>query len=177
VSWDSLSGGLETAQSTSSSSELSAHAVSLERRAGTGSTGIGRRRLNVVTKSSIAPSRDGKYIVVKVVGEYTRAHAMRDTIEAHALGKKLGTKRYLMDVSGARNVESTLGNYEIAHKDIPTTPGIDKTARVAILVDPSDHSHDFAETTARNAGLAVTLFRDRALAEAYLREETDPKNQ
>jgi hypothetical protein len=41
---------------------------------------------------------------------------------------------------------------------------------VALLVDPEDHSHDFVETVGRNAGLNVTLFRDRDAAKQYLSE-------
>jgi hypothetical protein len=51
------------------------------------------------------------------------------------------------------------------------TPEIDKTALVAVLVRPDDHSHDFVETVARNSGLRVTLFRDRERAEDHLRSD------
>lgn len=39
---------------------------------------------------------------------------------------------------------------------------------VALLVSPDDHSHDFIETVARNAGLNVTIFTDLQAAKAYL---------
>jgi hypothetical protein len=43
--------------------------------------------------------------------------------------------------------------------------GIDKYARIATLVNPDDHSHDFIETVARNAGLNVKIFTDPDQAE------------
>lgn len=58
--------------------------------------------------------------------------------------------------------------FKFAYEDIIAPPGIDKKARVAILASPEDHSHDFVETATRNAGLDVTLFRDRGLAIRHL---------
>lgn len=76
--------------------------------------------------------------------------------------------RYLVDVTESRNVDSDSNNYKFAYEDILINPGIDRNAHVALLVDPRDHSHDFFETVARNAGLDVTLFRDRELARRHL---------
>lgn len=41
----------------------------------------------------------------------------------------------------------------------------------ALQVSPDDHSHDFIETVARNAGLSVTIFTDLQAAKAYLTED------
>ena len=46
-------------------------------------------------------------------------------------------------------------------------------ARVALLVSPGDHSHDFVETAARNAYLDVTLFRDKDAAVRHLLQGLD----
>jgi hypothetical protein len=40
--------------------------------------------------------------------------------------------------------------------------------RVAVLVRPEDHSHDFAETVTKNAGQDITIFRDREAAINHL---------
>ena len=92
-------------------------------------------------------------------------------LQAHALGKKLGINRYLVDVTEARNVDNTFEKYNFAYKDMKQEPAIDKAARVAILVSPGDHSHDFIETVTRNIGLDVTLFTDRQKAIEYLEQD------
>jgi hypothetical protein len=67
------------------------------------------------------------------------------------VGRKMGINKYLVDVTKARNTDTVLGNYEFAYTDMKKTEGIDKYARVAVLVSPEDHSHDFVEIVARNA--------------------------
>ncbi|MBN1827164.1 MAG: hypothetical protein JW958_12980 [Candidatus Eisenbacteria bacterium] len=118
---------------------------------------------------TITPSPDRTYIELKATGEVNRAVAMRQNVEAHALGRNLGIHRYLVDMTECRNTETELDTYSFAYEDM-MTERVDKKARVALLVRPDDHSHDFVETVSRNAGLDVTLFRDRALAEKHLRD-------
>ena len=120
---------------------------------------------------TITPSGDGKYITLTVTGEIHRKAAMQQNLQAHALGRKLGINRYLVDVTGARNTDSVKDSYDFAYTDMSVTEGIDKTARVATLVDPDDHSHDFIETVSRNSGLNVTFFTDLAQAVDHLLKE------
>jgi len=120
---------------------------------------------------TISPSEDEKYIILKVQGEINRKDAMVQNLEAHALGKEKGINRYLVDVTEAKNTDSITNNYEFAYTDIKKTESIDKTAHVAILVSPEDHSHDFIETVARNSGLNVTIFNDPELARQHLLKE------
>jgi len=117
---------------------------------------------------TIKPSEDGKYIILKHWGEITSEMAMQRNLEAHALGTKLGLTRHLVDVTEARNVDSITKTYKFAYDDMQIPPGINRTARVAVLVSPDDHSHDFVETVTRNAGLDVTLFRNREAAIKHL---------
>ncbi len=116
---------------------------------------------------SITPSDDGKYIIMKVTGDFNRKLAIQYDLESHALGKSLGISRYLVDLTEARNTNTTVEDYEFAYRDMKT-PEIDRMAVVAILVSPGDHSHDFTETVTRNAGLNTKLFTDRDLAIRYL---------
>lgn len=113
-------------------------------------------------------SEDGKYIITKHWGEITSDLVIQRTLKAHALGKKLGITRHLMDVTEARNIDSILKTYEFAYKDIGDVSGINMRVRVAVLASPEDHSHDFVETVTRNAGQDITLFRDRELAIKHL---------
>ena len=116
----------------------------------------------------IIASEDGTYIVLTVKGDIARATAMQHNVEAHALGKRLGIRNYLMDLTEARNTESVTDGYEFVHRDMRAAPDIDLTARVAMLVAPGDHSHDFIETVSKNAGLDVTIFHDAPSALAHL---------
>ncbi len=120
---------------------------------------------------NIALSEDETYIVLSITGEMTREQAMQSNLEAHALGQELDIHRYLTDVREARNVDSVLGNYKFAYEDMKQTDEIDRGARVALLVSPEDHSHDFVETVSRNSGLDVTLFRDMEEAIEHLTKD------
>lgn len=113
-------------------------------------------------------SDDGKYIVSKHWGEITGDVLMQRIREAHEMGEALGITRHLMDVTEARNVDSVTKTYRFAYKEIGKYPGISMKVKVAVLVSPEDHSHDFAETATRNAGQDITIFRDRESAIRHL---------
>jgi len=117
---------------------------------------------------SVKPSEDGKYIILKHWGEINRELTTQRNLEAHALATKLGINRHLVDLTEAKHVDTVTNTYDFAYKDMRSLPGINKNARVAVLVNPDDHSHDFVATVAMNAGQNVTLFRDREAAIQYL---------
>ena len=116
---------------------------------------------------SIEPSEDKTFITIKVVGDITRNSAMKQNIEAHALGKKLGINKYLLDARESRNNETVIDNYEFAYNDM-AKPMFDASARVAIIVSEDDHSHDFVVTASMNAGYHVKLFYDFDSAKQFL---------
>ncbi|MCG3208590.1 MAG: hypothetical protein FOGNACKC_02201 [Anaerolineae bacterium] len=117
---------------------------------------------------SITLSADGLYLILKVTGNINRRLAMKYNLEAHILGKESGVNRFLIDLTESRNVDSPVDTYEFAYKDLRSEPGINRAARIALLVHPCDHSYNFMEIVLRNSGLDVTLFADRELAERYL---------
>jgi CBS-domain-containing membrane protein len=117
---------------------------------------------------TIKVSADGKYIILKHWGVINSEVTTQRNLEAHALGAKLGISRHLVDVTEATHVDSATNTYKFAYDNMRTLPGINKKARVAVLVSPDDHSHDFVETVTRNAGQNVTLFRDREAAIKHL---------
>jgi hypothetical protein len=117
---------------------------------------------------TITPSADGMFIILKVKGNINRRIAMEMNLDAHALGKRLRVGRYLVDVTEARNTDPIGESYEFAYSDMQKREGIDKFALVATLVSPDDHSHDFMETVARNAGLNVKIFTDKDEAMRFL---------
>ena len=125
---------------------------------------------------SITLSTDGMFIILKVKGSFTRKTILQPILEAHALGRELQVRRYLSDMTEARNADTDTGNYKFAYQDMQKMEGIDKLARVAILVSPNDHSHDFAETVALNAGLNVRLFTNPDEAKRFLINDTFPNS-
>ncbi len=118
---------------------------------------------------SISPSDDGSYLILKITGDINRQTAMQYNLKAHAAGAELGISCYLVDLTESRNVDSTVDTYEFAYQDMRDEPRISRSARIALLVAPGDHSHDFVETVARNSGLNVVIFTDRAAAEEYFK--------
>ncbi len=120
---------------------------------------------------NITLSPDKKYIIQKVSGEINRAKAMQFNQETHALGKEKGIDKFLVDMTKARNTDSAVNNYQFAYKDMKEMPEDVRNARIATLVSPDDHSHDFIETVSQNSGLNVKIFRDRDEAIRYLFEE------
>lgn len=114
---------------------------------------------------TIIPHKD--YIFIKVIGNITRKSAMQHNIESHALGKKLGINKFLVDLTESRNTESVIDNYKFAYEDM-TTPEIDPSARVATVISPDDTSHEFVITAMMNAGLNIGVFHDVEKAKEFL---------
>lgn len=119
-------------------------------------------------ESNISVSENGQYIILKVRGDLDRASSIKQIIEAHELGTKLGIQNYLADLTEARSVRSILDDYHLANADTHRDPRIITFARVAMLVSPEDHSHDFLEIAALNAGWRVKLFKEKTKALDYL---------
>jgi hypothetical protein len=113
-------------------------------------------------------SEDGNYIVTKHIGEINSKIILERTLEAHALGDKLGITRHLMDVTEAKNTEPLSSTFQFANNDVPNTPGININVKVAVLVRPGDNSHDFAETVTTNAGHNIKLFTNLESAIKHL---------
>lgn len=118
---------------------------------------------------TLSVSEDNVFVIETVTGEMTRQLGMTMAVDAQAFGQRLKINRYLIDVTQARNVEGPFDAYEYAYIDMQNEPMIDRSSRIALLVSPDDHSHDFIETVLRNAGHDVTMFTDRTRAEEHLR--------
>ncbi len=116
----------------------------------------------------IFPSDDGKYIILEIRGDITSKEIVERIQEAHKLGDEMKITRHLMDLTEARNIDSVTKIYKFAYTEIRRSPDVNLNARVAVLVDPDDHSHDFSETVIKNAGQNVTFFRDRDSAIRHL---------
>lgn len=117
---------------------------------------------------SVTLSEGGEYIILEVVGEFTAKSFMKCIIEAHTLGMAKNIHAYLVDATRARNIDSAFATQQFAYQDMKSTEGVDPSARVAGLISPDDHSHDFVETVSYNAGMFFKLFTDIDEAKAYL---------
>jgi hypothetical protein len=107
------------------------------------------------------------YVLITVDEPFTRQLAIDLAVGSSRLAAFEGLRRFLYDLRCSRNIESILTNYEFVHRDMPPLD-LDRWARVALLVSPDDHSHDFVETVSVNVGHAVRLFRDEAAAIHWL---------
>lgn len=118
---------------------------------------------------TLSVSEDNAFVIQTVTGELNRKVGMAMAVDAQAFGQQRQINRFLIDVTQARNNEGPFDAYEYAYIDMQNEPMIDRSSRIAMLVSPGDHSHDFVETVLRNAGHDVTMFTDRARAEEHLR--------
>jgi hypothetical protein len=119
-------------------------------------------------KYTISPAKDGDHIQIVLHDVMNRQTGIKVVQDSHALGDLLGIDKFLMDLTNAVNDDSTIDQFNFAHVDMPTTDGLNQYAKVAVLVNPDDHSHDFMETVLRNAGVNIRLFHDREEALAFL---------
>lgn len=110
----------------------------------------------------------GAYITITLTGDVDGPSMLPIIQEAHRLGRTQDIVCYLVDGTLSRNVAPMSDAYNFAYRSMPEIGGLDPRAKVALLVAPHDHSHDFVETVSQNAGYHVKLFRDRAQALAYL---------
>lgn len=118
---------------------------------------------------TITPSENGRYIVCRVQGRISGENVLADTRELDEMSRTLNIQRFLNDVRDAFNDLGILGNYNFAYKDMSEL-NLQRDVRAAILVNPTDNSHDFLETVARNAGYGMRLFRNEEAAIAWLDE-------
>jgi hypothetical protein len=120
---------------------------------------------------SITPSEDQKYIIHKITGDIDRSIALPQVLESHALGRKLGIDRFLVDLREARNIDNIGNSFFFTNQDLKTNSRINIFARAALLISPEDESHNFIELTAINANLHFRLCTDHDQAMQYLFDE------
>jgi hypothetical protein len=117
---------------------------------------------------TITVSEDKKYIVTKSVGGVNNNTAKQQNIAAQAVGFEYNIDRFLVDLIESSYEGTILDQYEFTYRKTMTEDQYNRYARIAILVNPDDHSHDFIETVGRNAGFNITIFCDRDAAIQHL---------
>ena len=111
---------------------------------------------------------DDSYFVLTVSEDFDREGAKEMAIAVMQKSQESEIKRVLIDLRAARNLDSVSDKFFFAHDDAREIQ-IDKTLQVALLVDPSDQSHDFVETVMRNTGHNILKFSDEQKAISWLR--------
>lgn len=120
-------------------------------------------------KYVISLADSGKYVICKVCEPVTTRFAIEFGKATVDFARACGINRQLYDCRNVRNVDSVYHNYDFAYKDAEQLD-LSYANRAAILVDPTDRSHDFVEITMRNAGYDIKVFIDEEKAAAWLEE-------
>jgi hypothetical protein len=122
-----------------------------------------------IMEYSVTMSESKKYVMIRVMVPVTRDIALRFTRDAKAMAEMGGTRidRFLFDMSKAHNIAGVGSNYDFAYSDMAKLE-VDRSARSAVLVGPTDSTHDFPELVLRNAGYNVRVFTNEEEAVAWL---------
>ena len=67
---------------------------------------------------NISLSEDGKYVIVKYMGNINGEIALKATVESNVLAKKLGISRVLVDAVESRNIDNPVINYDFAYEKL-----------------------------------------------------------
>lgn len=124
----------------------------------------------IMSTCTITVSEDKKYIISKVVGKVTSQDMYQHAVEAHELARSLDLRVFLMDLTDAVNLQSASENYDLVYRRFRTSDKLIRNSRLALWVKADDHSHDFIETLAYNAGDNVKIFQDLQKAIQFLLE-------
>lgn len=107
---------------------------------------------------------------MKVVGKVNSREMYQHNIEAHQLARSLNLRSFLIDLTESVNVNSAAENYDFVYRQVRNSPEMLHKVCLALLLKKNDHSHDFIETLASNAGEKVKKFYDVEEAVRFLIE-------
>ena len=120
---------------------------------------------------TLTVSEDKKYIVMKVVGDVNSVDMIQHNLEAHKLARSLNLKSFLLDMTEATNVNKVFENYDFVYNTVSKSRELIPHVRVAMVIRHGDHSHDFIETLANNAGNHLETFHDIQEAVRFLTQQ------
>lgn len=95
------------------------------------------------------------------------AHSMAQAM--NKLANETGIDGRLIDTRGLQNAMSLVSNYDLAYKDMDAL-NIDRSTKVASLVDRANDSQSFVHNAIKNAGFNLRVFHEEAPAIAWLEE-------
>jgi hypothetical protein len=121
-------------------------------------------------KYEVSLGESGKYVRCNVYQPITAKFAVEYGQATTAFALERGIHNQLIDVRGMPNVDSVQHNYDFAYKDLQDFED-HHHSRIAVLIDPTDRTHDFIEVVARNAGYDVRLFTEEQRAIDWLERD------
>lgn len=110
-------------------------------------------------KYSIELSNNQQYIIVTIDGTLNNTSTLICAKESHKLAAENGVTNFLLDFRKATTKGSILEKHEIKN-DFDNSNEINKSAKVAILVNENDNSHNLTEMLFRKGGYMVKIFKD-----------------
>ena len=118
---------------------------------------------------TIKLSENKKFLEVKVKGQINKDIARQWSADIAKKSRELDIRSFLFDVRSAQNVATVMEQYTFAYQDSEKL-NLLKDVRSAILISETDRSHDFVETSFKNAGYDVRIFTDKLSAVKWLEE-------
>ena len=118
---------------------------------------------------TIKLSKNKKFLEVKVKGQINKDIARQWSADIAKKSRELDIRSFLFDVRSAQNVATVMEQYTFAYQDSEEL-NLPKDVRSAILIGETDRSHDFVETSFKNAGFDVRIFTDKSSAVKWLEE-------
>jgi hypothetical protein len=114
-------------------------------------------------------SKNGKYVRIDVYKPVTSELEKTFFHDCVKIMKRHNIINVLVNVSGVPNIAGELNDYTLAYRE---TKRVDypSNGKIAVLVDPSDSSHDFIEIVFNNAGYNCTFFDEEGDAIKWLEE-------
>lgn len=119
---------------------------------------------------SVALDESDNLIRIRFHIPITRELARQCARQAMELDQQVNSNGCLIDVRGTPNVSSVSDSYELANEDLAAIE-IPKYKRMAILINPTEDSHDFPLTALRDAGYNARMFSNEQQALAWLESE------
>jgi hypothetical protein len=108
---------------------------------------------------------EGKgYLEARVSGPYSLDQFKIHMLTAVQATKERRVKCLLLDVRGLEGTPSTMDRHELGRSGVENKVDF----RVAALITPEQARDNFASTVARNRGVNVQTFTDRAKAQEWL---------
>ncbi len=115
----------------------------------------------------ISISENGKYLIVDVFQAITGELEKNFLKESIEVIKAHNIKNIFVDVSTVQNIARITDNYKFAYDETKRL-GHPRDVKIAVFVNPEDHSHDFMETLFKNAGYNCNIFQDKSSAIEWL---------
>ena len=117
----------------------------------------------------IMTSEDKSYILVCTYKPISRQMIFEINQKVVKQAETSSIIKFLYDVRNSPNDESVMNNYNIAYEDAKTV-GFGRTAKIAVLHNQDDSSHEFVMTVAKNSGYNFRLFISKQDVVAWLAE-------